>query len=342
MTEEKLNRVMEKYQALKEDADSLEKVKLELESLTQKLNDRGDKMEKSIEQDKQELIEKQKISEKRVKLIWEENQQLLREQKNLEEQICQIQENKGKLDHILASGTERKMAFKGKLSDTIPENGLNIKHQIKKTIWGGTALITFENEEVATDIIRIKDHQIKVDDCHINVKAEPVELLVLDFLNVDMNISSQKIFVSNLPSSVPEDQLMDKLDIFFSKSKNGGGEVESVEILSEYRSAIITFTEDNVAPRLTKQKIFNVPLGNKNYEIHATPSLNGNLTACEVRNAICNRTIQITGIPDITEPDNLQDHLQMHFQKESNGGGEVLAIEYVPDGKRAVAIFEDD
>lgn len=50
----------------------------------------------------------------------------------------------------------------------------------------------------------------------------------------------------------------------------------------------------------------------------------------------------ITGIPDVMDQDSLQDLLEIHFQKTSNGGGEVDAIVYNPVGQQTLALFDED
>jgi len=51
--------------------------------------------------------------------------------------------------------------------------------------------------------------------------------------------------VSGLPSlGIPEDILLDKLELFFSKTKNGGSEVESREFLDDCGQVVLTFTQD--------------------------------------------------------------------------------------------------
>lgn len=48
------------------------------------------------------------------------------------------------------------------------------------------------------------------------------------------------------------------------------------------------------------------------------------------------------GIQDVMDEEDLQDHLEIHFQKPSNYGGEVQAIKYVPAGKSLTAFFSED
>jgi len=42
------------------------------------------------------------------------------------------------------------------------------------------------------------------------------------------------------------------------------------------------------------------------------------------------------------EEDDLQDHLEIHFQKPSNYGGEIESIQYNSRGKALQAFFSED
>lgn len=59
-------------------------------------------------------------------------------------------------------------------------------------------------------------------------------------------------------------------------------------------------------------------------------------------NTTCSKTVLLTGIPAVMEKDNLQDLLEIHFQKSANSGGEVDAVVYNPVGERTLAVFEED
>lgn len=52
----------------------------------------------------------------------------------------------------------------------------------------------------------------------------------------------RRILVSNLPR-MDEEMLLNKLEIHFSKRKNGGGEVESCELRRDIWTVVITFME---------------------------------------------------------------------------------------------------
>lgn len=64
-------------------------------------------------------------------------------------------------------------------------------------------------------------------------------------------------------------------------------------------------------------------------------------SSLQVQTQVCSRTALLTGIPDIVDPEDLKDFLEIHFQKGSNGGGEVLQCQYNPPGRRTLAVFSD-
>lgn len=60
---------------------------------------------------------------------------------------------------------------------------------------------------------------------------------------MDTQVCPRRILVSNLPSKLPEDKLLDKLEIHFSKTKNKGGEVEEIDMLHDSGTVVVTFVE---------------------------------------------------------------------------------------------------
>lgn len=55
---------------------------------------------------------------------------------------------------------------------------------------------------------------------------------------------------------------------------------------------------------------------------------------------VCPRTVLLTGIPDVMAQETLQDLLEIHFQKSTNGGGEIDECLYNPVGHQTSAVFE--
>ncbi|XP_063314998.1 interferon-induced 35 kDa protein isoform X2 [Pelobates fuscus] len=344
MTEEfltnEIQKLKEQQSALIDDEAKLKKATEESESLAEQLQDRGEKMEKRILDQEQELRQTKKLNEEHLECVRQDNKCLGNEIQKMRDTLNEIKKNTAKLYAVSASGKERKMVFKGNVFKNMSKIQMRVNHQILHSVVGGTALITFEKPEVASNVIG-KTHIIPVEDYRIKVMAEGVELLVLHSLGLDMSLSFQKVLVSNLPS-FPEDLLMDKLELFFSKTKNGGGEVEKREFIADCRSVILTFVSHEVAQNLTEKKNFEIPFGESTHKVHVTSSLNGNIKEFEMRKLVCNRTVLITGIPDIMEEETLRDMLEIYFQKGSNGGGEVIDLLYCPEGHHKFAIFEED
>ena len=59
---------------------------------------------------------------------------------------------------------------------------------------------------------------------------------------IDSEVCPQRILISNLPKMDTE-TLLNKLEIHFSKSKHGGGEVEDCEMLDDSGTVVLTFVD---------------------------------------------------------------------------------------------------
>lgn len=68
---------------------------------------------------------------------------------------------------------------------------------------------------------------------------------------MDSVVCSRRILVSDLPQMDPE-SLLDKLGFHFSRKKNGGGEVETCQMMEDTWTAVITFTEDDSETALSQ------------------------------------------------------------------------------------------
>lgn len=51
------------------------------------------------------------------------------------------------------------------------------------------------------------------------------------------------------------------------------------------------------------------------------------------------QSMLVLNIPDVLDGPELQDVLEIHFQKPTRGGGEVEAVIVVPPGQRGLAVF---
>ncbi|XP_044922657.1 N-myc-interactor isoform X4 [Mustela putorius furo] len=193
--------------------------------------------------DKEYMKDEQR--ERLIDEIVKENTQLKKEIQRLE---TELQEATGNFQ-IKEDIPETKVKF---TSLENPENdsqflniscSFQVSSQVLYELQKGQALITFEKEEVAQNIIRMGKHHLKIEDVDVEVLAKPVPLNSGVRFQVHEAYSKVKINVTEIPDGLPEDQMRDKLELSFSKSRNGGGEVLCVQYDKPSGSAVITFME---------------------------------------------------------------------------------------------------
>ncbi|XP_056309547.1 interferon-induced protein 35 isoform X1 [Danio aesculapii] len=310
------------------------------------------KFRERVEEKKELNEDENKKRSKRIQSDKEKCRDIESQNTKLRMKILKIKEELQSLDNknsslkkqteISTAVPERKVVFEGKTKNGAHATSFDVKSHIVYPMEGGTALITFEEEDVAQNILSQQKHVVALGECAITVQAKPIQFLVPGYVEMETQVCSHRILVSNLPMEEPEERILDKLDIHFSRKRNGGGEVEETDMLHDSKTVVITFVEDNVAKPLTDKQEHEVDFGKRKYKVKVTPFLNGKISEMKISDSVCMRTVLLTGIPDIMDKDNLQDHLEIHFQKTSNGGGEVEAIIYNPLGQTSTAVFDED
>ena len=63
---------------------------------------------------------------------------------------------------------------------------------------------------------------------------------VVSVLQIDSEVCPLRILISSLPK-MDTDTLLNKLEIHFSKTKNGGGEVDDCEMMADSWTVVLTF-----------------------------------------------------------------------------------------------------
>ncbi|XP_004415386.1 PREDICTED: N-myc-interactor [Odobenus rosmarus divergens] len=218
-----------------------------------------------------------------------------------------------------------------------------VSSQVPYELQKGQALITFEKEEVAQNIIRMGKHYVKIKDVDVEVLAKPVPLNSGVRFQVHEEYSTVKINVTDIPDGLPEDQMRDKLELSFSKSINGGGEVQCVQYDKQSRSAMITFVETGVADKILKKKDYPLYINQNCYRVTVSPYTETHLKNFQVFSGISERTVLLTGMEDLQMMDEelLQDLLNIHFQRKTNGGGEVEVVK-CSLGQPYITYFEEE
>ncbi|XP_072212776.1 interferon-induced 35 kDa protein-like [Excalfactoria chinensis] len=356
MSPERARRKIEQYKdfcsALDQDNAMLQKDKEAAEQRLQHAKKERELLQKNL---KLKLPNDEKASlQADISTAWDEKSRLTQEKQMLEKKLEEMRkrilwEDPMMMLHALP---ERKVVFKGLTTDKEDMNKLVLNPLIRYPLSGGSALITFEKAEVAQRVIEMKEHVVELshredpedlDRCQVRVQAGPVDILLPSALEIGLTQGSRSILVSGLPSlGIPEDILLDKLELFFSKTKNGGSEVESREFLADCGQVVLTFTQDGVAEQLITRGQVQVPIGKTKYRLKISPYMSGDVTNLQLQPSRCTRTVLLSGIPDVLAEEHMRDALEIHFQKDSRGGGEVDVLGYVPAGRRAVAVFRED
>lgn len=276
--------------------------------------------------------------------IMSENSELDREIKKLEAEL----QSDAREFQMKESIPERKLKF---TSVESPEDGghfsnsscsFQVSSQILYELQKGQALITFEKEEVAQNVISMGKHVVQMEGTSVKVSAHPVPLNAGVRFQVHVDISKMKINVMGIPDELSEEQTRDKLELSFCKSKNGGGEVESVDYDRKSRRAVITFVEAGVADKILKKKTYPLYMNQKCYSVTVTPFIERRLEKYQVFSAVSKKTVLLTGLEGIpVDEETGEDLLNIHFQRKNNGGGEVEVVKCSLDQPFA-AYFEEE
>ncbi|XP_066498540.1 interferon-induced protein 35 isoform X2 [Hoplias malabaricus] len=313
---------------------------------TQEFQQRAVNLKRNLDNDRVAQAETVKKEQLKLDAVKQQNILLKTELMTMDQKLRDMEETNQSLrqqTEVSTAVPEKKVVFTGETANGAQALSFDMKPHIVYTMEGGTALITFEEEEVTEKILALKEHEVSLGDCRIVVQAEPVRFLVPSGVEMDTQVCPRRILVSNLPKNESVDRVLDKLEIYFSKKKNGGGEVEDIDMLDDSGNVVITFVDDDVAKGLTDKQTHEVELERgKKLKVKVTPFLNGGITHLQTCNAVCDKTVLLTGIPPVMDLDNLQDLLEIHFQKSANSGGEVDAIVYNPVGQRTLAVFQED
>lgn len=272
-------------------------------------------------------------------------QSLQEEQARLKMRLQELQQLKRGLrnspqDKVPFPVPEVPLVFRGHIQEgmEVPKS-LVSNLQICYPLPGGSALITFDDPKVAKQVLQQKEHEIDMEECRLRVQVQPLELPVVTTIQVSSQMSSHRVLVSGFPAGLKlsEEELLDKLEIFFGKSKNGGGDVETRELL--HGGVMLGFAKDEVAQNLCRIGQFTVPLGGQQFPLKVSPYMSGEIQKAEIKSQPVPQSVLVLNIPDVLDGPELQDVLQIHFQKPTRGGGEVEALTVVPPGKRGLAVF---
>ncbi|XP_013053582.2 N-myc-interactor isoform X2 [Anser cygnoides] len=355
-SKDEMESLKQELQKWKERLENAEKVKADLQVCKLsadkeyvKLQDELTSLKELEENLHKESIKSKDIHEKELCVLNQENSKLKKEIEKLKEDLAECNSElswDGKIEKKVA---DMKVEFthmedtKDDFSDINTRCVFSVTSKIPFKLNQNQALLTFEDAEVAQRLIKTGKHTLNLDRKTTDVKAMPFALGMGIKFELHITISGKKIDVSEVPElSIPDDWVRDKLELNFYKSEHGGGEVENVKYDKKSRTAVITFLKPGAANgfvRSTKCPFF---VNGRQYRLHVSPSTNVHMEKLQLYSGISKNSILLKGIAE-TEDDeeSVQDMIEIHFQKPSNGGGETERIKYVSKGATWVCFEED-
>ncbi|XP_034417274.1 N-myc-interactor [Cyclopterus lumpus] len=207
---------------------------------------------------------------------------------------------------------------------------------------GGQALITFEEEKVASKILMIAKCSVSCENINLDVKPKRITMDPAVKFEIHLDVSRKELKVSNIPTSMPEERIKERLEMSFSRPSRGGGEVNGVEYDRNTGTGRITFLHPGVAESLSLKGRYHVDLDSE-VNVQVGSIYKHQLCKFQTFCGSPKRTILLDDIKDMgEEEEDLQDYLEIHFQKPSNYGGEIESIQYTSRGKALQAFFCED
>ncbi|XP_072573625.1 N-myc-interactor [Paramormyrops kingsleyae] len=245
-----------------------------------------------------------------------------------------IPEKKVKFAHVIQEKDAEKYDYE------TTESQFTISQKPCLLLRGGQALITFEEDKVAEKILMLPNCCVLVDNKRMDVKPVSVTLEPSVKFQIHFSISKRKIKFSDVPPVLDENRMRDRLELSFSKPSLGGGEVEELAYDKTRSAGHVTFLNTGVAESLCLKKKYTINVGEK-IDACIQPYFDYELKQFQTFCGVPKRTVLLEDIKDFLDEEDMQDHLEIYFQKPSNFGGEVDAIKYTSKGG-VKAYFSDD
>ncbi|XP_037542695.1 N-myc-interactor [Nematolebias whitei] len=206
---------------------------------------------------------------------------------------------------------------------------------------GGQALLTFEEEKVASKVLKMMSCLVICDDNTLDVKPKKITMDNPVKFQIHLDVSRKDLEVFDIPPAMPAERMKDRLEMSFSRPSRGGGEVERVDYDEKRGMGHITFLHPGVAVNLAMRGEYRAHL-ESDVNLKVGPTYRYDLQKFQTFCGSAKRTILLDDIEDAEDEEDLQDQLEIHFQKPSNSGGEIESIKYISKGKVLQAFFCKD
>ncbi len=354
---------LETWKAKAEKADDV-KARLILEKLEEEDAKKNAQQEMAtcVERNKEcqkELTQKVDAVDDELRKLGKRRQDLLDKLKQIQAELNAKRGESAKLKQkfkIFVEIPDVGVKFGGQKEDETEDNGQSIRglfaisQRPSLLLQGGQALVTFEEGSVASQILKIPKCSVSCDDVNLDVKPKRITMDPSVKFEVHLNVSRKVLNVCGVPSSMggdPEDKRMrdlqeermkDRLVMSFSRPSRGGGEVEDMEFDYNTGTGQITFIHPGVADSLALTGKYPVDLDTK-VQVQVGPVHEYQLRKFQTFRGSPKRTILLDDIADMEDEEDVQDHLEIHFQKPSNYGGEIEHVKYISSGNSLQAFF---
>ncbi|KPP79927.1 hypothetical protein Z043_100457 [Scleropages formosus] len=138
------------------------------------------KLKEDLEEEEEDRAKNQQSIKVKINTVQMEASRLKTEVGRAEEELSHLDQLSKELKQQTEVSTampEKSVVFTGALSEDMDTCSFDMKPYIVFPMEGGTALITFEEEEVAQNILSLKEHQVRLGECFIRVEAQTVQVL---------------------------------------------------------------------------------------------------------------------------------------------------------------------
>ncbi|KAM6978384.1 N-myc-interactor [Tautogolabrus adspersus] len=329
------------------------KARLTLEKLNEedvKMKAQQEMMARSKEQEelKEEFNERRMEVQKEINVLGKHNQNLINKlnkcRDKLEKKKAECTKLKQKFK-IYAQIPDPEVEFNARSDKQVEDDDQPIRGEFvivqraSAPLKRGQALITFEEEKVASQILKMAKCSVSCDAQIVDVNPKKIALDPSVKFEVHLPVSRKQLHVSGVLSSLSGERIKDRLQISFSRPSRGGGEVEEVQYDQNSGTAKVTFLHPGVADSLVLKGEYLVDLDSE-IKVQVGPVYEYKLSKFQTFCGSSRRTVLLDGIEEVVDQEELQDHLEIHFQKPRNYGGEIESIKYVSrEEKHLLAFF---
>ncbi|XP_066046537.1 N-myc-interactor [Chamaea fasciata] len=352
-SKEEMKKLQEELKMWKKRVEEAESVKMKL--LLSKLTadeecDRAEKKLTELKEQEKQHQDRMISFEQELFLLNQEKTELKKEIQKLKEDL---EEYNSKDNPIKKKVAEMKLKFSH--LEKMKDDGADLDMDTHCVFGAATkipfrlnqnqALLTFEDEEVAQRLTKMSKHCVELDNRTANVTVKPFDLDMGFQFELHITVSGKKINVSQIPElPIPKDWMRDKLELHFYKTEQaaGGGEIKNVTYNQGTGTAVITFLKPGASNKFVGCTKYPFCAEGRWFNLSVSPHFDFHLRKFQPYCRVSKKTILLKGIPEVEEDEEtVQDMIEIHFQKPSNGGGEIEKIKYISRGA-AYVCFEED